>query len=175
MPRVSMVEGWWNRTRGNEPARHDQRPQGTRAQDPPVHSRGVIIRGHGENRRRSAGEPGVSGPVSGSHRLRLHLVMIPPGTRCQPHFHAGTESAVYVVSGEADVWHGTGLAKHSAVRAGDFIYIPPGTPHLAVNHGEVTSIAVVAGADPADLGESVVIELPRHLAGLLRYPLADGE
>jgi uncharacterized RmlC-like cupin family protein len=135
----------------------------------------VIIRGHGENCRRSVSEPGVSGPSSGSRDLRLHLVMIPPGTRCLPHLHAGTESAVYVVSGEADVWHGTGLAKRSAVRAGDFIYIPPGLPHLAVNRGEVTSIAVVARADPADQAEAVVIELPRHLAGLLSYPVAVGE
>lgn len=164
-----MVEGWRNRPRGNQPARHDQRAHGARAQD---HC--VIIRGHGENSRRSAGEPGVSGPMSGSHGLRLHLVMIPPGTRCQPHFHADAESAIYVVSGEADVWHGAGLAKRSMVRAGDFVYIPPGTPHLTVNRGEVTSIAVMAGADPADQGALVVIELPRHLAGLLSYPLAVG-
>jgi uncharacterized RmlC-like cupin family protein len=101
--------------------------------------------------------------------------MIPPGTRCLPHFHAGAESAIYVVSGEADMWHGTDLATRSPVRAGDFIYIPPGAPHLTVNRGEVTSIAVVARADPAEQPEPVVIELPRHLAGLLSYPVAVGE
>jgi uncharacterized RmlC-like cupin family protein len=135
----------------------------------------VIIRGHGENRRRSVGEPGVSGPVSGAHALRLHLVLIPPGTRCLPHFHAGAGSAVYMVSGEADVWHGTDLAKRSAVRAGDFLYVPPGAPHLAVNRGEVTSIAVVARTEPPDQAGPVVIELPRHLAVLLSYPVAIGE
>jgi len=98
--------------------------------------------------------------------------MIPPGTRCLPHFHAAAESAIYVVSGAADVWHGSGLAMRSAVRAGDLIYLPPGTPHLAVNHGEVTSIAVVARAGETDHGAPVVIELPRHLAGLLTYPVA---
>ena len=71
--------------------------------------------------------------------------MIPPGTRGLPHLH-GHETAGYVVSGEAEVWHGTGLIRRSVVRAGDFIYIPPGTPHLAVNRGDVTSIAVVARA-----------------------------
>ena len=76
--------------------------------------------------------------------------MIPPGTRGLPHFHADVETAIYVVSGEADVWHGPGLGKRSAVRAGDFIYVPPGTPHLAVNRGDVTSIAVVGRTDPAD-------------------------
>ncbi len=58
------------------------------------------------------------------------------------------------------------------MRAGDFIYIPPGTPHLAVNRGDVTSIAVVAESDAADGAGTVVIELPRHLAGLLSLPVA---
>jgi uncharacterized RmlC-like cupin family protein len=130
----------------------------------------------GEDCRRSEDQqPGVSGPSSGAQALRLHLVMIPPGTRGMPHFHAGHETAIYVVSGEAEVWHGTGLIKRSTVRAGDFIYVPPGTPHLAVNRGDVTSIAVVARTDPADQTAAVVIELPRHLAGLLSLPVGSGE
>jgi uncharacterized RmlC-like cupin family protein len=170
MLRVSKVDGWLNRPRGTAPVSPDLNTQGTRAQD---HC--VIIRSHGEDRRRTAGEPGVSGPSSDAKALRLHLVMIPPGTRGLPHFHADRESAVYMVSGEADVWHGTGLVRRSAVRAGDFIYVPPGTPHLAVNRGEVTSIAVVARNDPADQADAVVIGLPRHLTGLLSYPVAVGE
>lgn len=137
----------------------------------------MIIRSHGEDCRRSVGDqqPGGSGPSSGAHALRLHLAMIPPGTHGMPHYHAGRETAVYVVSGEADVWHGPGLVQRSAVRAGDFIYIPPGTPHLAVNRGDVTSIAVVACTDPADQPGAVVIELPGHLAGLSSYPVGWGE
>lgn len=170
MPRVSK-DGRLNRRRGIEPVRPDLRAQGARVQDPRVQSHGVVIRSHGENRRRSIGEPGVSGPSSGAHALRLHLVMIPPGTRGRPHFHAGRETAIYVVSGEADVWHGPGLARQSAIRAGDFLYIPPDTPHLAVNRGDVTSIAVVARTDPADQPGAIVIELPRHLSDLSSYPV----
>src|SRR5580692_752586 len=167
MLRVSMVDGWLNRPRGIEPVRPDLRAQGEC----------VIIRSHGEDCRRSVGDqqPGVSGPSSGAHALRLHLVMIPPGTRGMPHFHNDCETAIYVVSGEADVWHGTGLVNRSAVRSGDFIYIPPGTPHLTVNRGEVTSIAVVTRTGPADQADAVVIELPRHLTALLSYPVAVGE
>ena len=165
MPRVSVVDGWRSRPRGTEPARPDLHTQGKYG----------IIRSRGENRRRSVGEPGVSGPSPGVHELRLHLVIIPPGTRCPPHFHAAAESAIYVVSGAADVWHGSGLAKRAAVRAGDFIYLSPGTPHLTVNRGDVTSIAVVARVDPADHAEAAAVELPRHLAGLLTYPVAVGE
>ena len=100
--------------------------------------------------------------------------MIRPGTRGLPHFHDGRETAVYMVSGEAEVWHGAGLGKRTVVRAGDFIYVPPGAPHLAVNRGEVTSIAVVGRTDTPDQPGFVVIELPRHLAGLASYPVASG-
>jgi len=164
------MDGWLNRPRGTQPVRPDLRAQGARVQD-----QCVIIRSHGEDCRRSIGEPGVSGPSSGAHALRLHLAMIPPGTRGMPHFHADCETAIYVVSGEAEVWHGPGLHSRAAVRAGDFMYIPPGTPHLAVNRGDVTSIAVAARTDPADRASAVVIELPRHLAALLSYPVASGE
>jgi uncharacterized RmlC-like cupin family protein len=124
--------------------------------------------------------------------------MIPPGTRGLPHLH-GRETAGYVVSGVAEVWHGTGLVRRSVVRAGDFIYIPPGTPHLTVNRGDVTSIAVMArpcgeetaqrvsgdrvsdeqaGDEQASGQEeqdgSVAVELPRHLASLLCYPVGYG-
>ncbi len=172
MLRVSKVDGWLNRPRGTDAARPDLRAQGARVQD--------HWRDHPEPRRRLQAEcrgpaPGVSGPSPGQPALRLHLAMIPPGTRGTPHFHADRETAIYVVSGEADVWHGPGLVQRSAVRAGDFVYIPPGTPHLAVNRGDVTSIAVVARTDPADQPGAVVIELPRHLAGLSSYPVASGE
>jgi uncharacterized RmlC-like cupin family protein len=181
MLRVSIVDGRLNRPRGTEPARLDVHAQGARHQEYPVQDprsgNGVIVRSHGEDGRRSVGDqqPGGSGPSSGEPALRLRLVMIPPGTRGLPHFHADSETAIYLVSGEADVWHGPGLGKRSAVRAGDFIYVPRGTPHLAVNRGEVTSIAVVGRANPRDDPGDVVIELPRHLADLASYPVASGE
>jgi uncharacterized RmlC-like cupin family protein len=115
--------------------------------------------------------PGVS-VSAGARALGVRLIMMPPGTRGMPHFRADREIALYIVSGETEVWHGEGLVRRSTVRAGDFLYIPPGAPHLAVNRADVTSIAVEARDDPADEGGSVVIELPRHLAGLLSLPVA---
>jgi uncharacterized RmlC-like cupin family protein len=181
MLRVSKVEGRRNRPRDTEPARPDLRTPRTLGDCVIIQGLpGEKARGYqagGEDCRRSGRDqqPGVSGPSSGAQALRLHLVMIPPGTRGMPHFHAGHETAIYVVSGEAEVWYGTGLVKRSMVRAGDFVYIPPGTPHLAVNRGDVTSIAVAARTDPADQTAAVVIELPRHLASLLSLPVGSGE
>jgi len=152
MLRVSKVDDWLNR----QPTRRDLR-SGDDC---------VIIR--------SAGAPRAgAGAVSAGARARgVNLVMIPPGSRGMPHYHDGRETALYLVSGETEIWYGADLAKRSTVRPGDFIYIPPGTPHLAVNRGDVTSIAVVAESDPADDADTIVIELPRHLAGLLSLPVA---
>jgi uncharacterized RmlC-like cupin family protein len=152
MLRVSKVDEWLNR----QTTRRDVRAQGDC----------VIIRSAGGSR------PRVSGVAAGARALGLNLVMIPPGTRGMPHYHDGRETALYLISGETEVWYGGGLARRSTVRAGDFVYIPPGTPHLSVNRGDVTSIAVAAGSDPPDDAGTVVIELPRHLAGLLSLPVA---
>ena len=162
MLRVSKVDEWLNRPRDAERAH-----AGLRA-----HRDGVIIR----SGRLAGGPPPVSpaGPPGPGARVRLHLALIPPGTRGAPHFHAGHETAVYIVSGETEVWHGAGLARRSTARAGDVVCIPPGAPHLAVNRGEVTSIAVVARTGQQEQPAAVVLELPRHLAGLLSLPVAIG-
>jgi uncharacterized RmlC-like cupin family protein len=91
---------------------------------------------------------GVSNRSAGAQALCLHLVTIPPGTRGVPHVHEGHESAIYTVSGETEVWHGEGLTQRTVVRAGDFMYVPPGTPHLPVNRSDVMTVAVVARTDP---------------------------
>jgi uncharacterized RmlC-like cupin family protein len=115
---------------------------------------------------------GVTSQSAGARGLCLNLVMIPPGSRGMPHFHDGHETAIYTVSGQTEVWHGHGLVKRTVVRAGDFMYIPPGTPHLPVNRGDVTAIAVVARTDPTETESRVMVELPRHLADLLSLPVA---
>lgn len=118
---------------------------------------------------------------AGAPEPGLGLVMIPPGMRGIPHVHPGQGIALSTVSGEAEAWHGAGLARRSTVRAGDLLYLPPGTPYLTVNRADVTWIAVVARTDPADhdtgggSGDSTPIELPRHLAGLRGLPVAAGD
>jgi uncharacterized RmlC-like cupin family protein len=154
MLRVSKVDEWLHRA----PTRPDLS----------THGDCVLIRSAQDS------EPGtglgITDRSAGVQALCLQLVMIPPGSRGMPHFHPGHETALYTVSGQAEVWHGRGLVKRTVVRAGDFMYIPPGTPHLPVNRGDITAIAVVARTAPAD--GSVVVELPRHLAGLLSLPVA---
>jgi uncharacterized RmlC-like cupin family protein len=160
MLRVSKVEEWLHRA----PARPELS----------THSDVVIVRsGQSYDGKQGVSlTSGVTTQSAGAQALCLHLVMIPPGTRGMPHFHAGHESAIYTVSGETEVWHGDGLVKRTVVRAGDFMYVPPGTPHLPVNRGDAMTIAVVARTDPQEQESVVVVELPRHLAELLSLPVA---
>ena len=94
---------------------------------------------------------GVSRETVGSNALCMRLMMLPPGTRGTPHSHKGHESAIWVAMGEAEIWHGPGLCGRTVVHAGDFLYIPPGIPHLPVNRSETKMmVAVMARTDPAE-------------------------
>src|ERR1700678_478236 len=115
---------------------------------------------------------GVTSRSAAAHALCLHLVTIPPGTRGVPHFLVCHESAIYTVSGETEVWHGEGLQQCTVVKAGDFMYVPPGTPHLPVNRSDVMTIAVVARTDPEEQESVVTLTLPPHLADLSAIPVA---
>jgi uncharacterized RmlC-like cupin family protein len=172
MLRVSKVEDWLRRA----PTRPDLSTRGDCVIIRSSEGRGSIPgSGNGAD---ISHEPiktltmGISGQTAGSQALRLQLVMIPPGTRGMPHFHADHESAIYTVSGETEIWHGNGLVKRTVMRAGDFMYVPPGTPHLAVNRSDVMTIAVTASTDPEEREDVVVVELPRHLADVLSFPVA---
>lgn len=99
---------------------------------------------------------GISAETAGARGLCLHTVVIPPGGRAKAHLHEHHESAIYLVSGEAEVWWGEGLARHDVLAAGDFVHIPAGVPHLPGNPGAEPAVAVVARTDPNEQ-ESVVL------------------
>ena len=100
---------------------------------------------------------GVSAQNTGARHLCLHVLVLPPGGRAVAHLHENHESAIYLVEGEADVWWGEGLAEHGVMSAGDFMYIPPGVPHLPANRSATHDArAVIARTDPNEQ-ESVVL------------------
>jgi uncharacterized RmlC-like cupin family protein len=116
---------------------------------------------------------GVSRDTVGSKALCMRLMMLPPGTRGTPHSHNGHESAIWVAMGEAEIWHGPGLCGRTVVHAGDFLYIPPGIPHLPVNRSETRMmVAVMARTDPAERESVILCDLPPHLNGLFSVPVA---
>ena len=101
--------------------------------------------------------PGISAETAGSSGLHLQLVRLPPGARAKAHLHEAHETAVYGLSGRSGMWFGPKLEEHLEVGAGDFLYIPPGVPHLPYNPSDTEPcLAVIARTDPNDQ-ESVVL------------------
>ena len=107
---------------------------------------------------------GVSAQSVGSVGLCAHLLEIPPGVRAKAHRHVGHETAIYVIEDETEVWFGGDLTEHAVANAGDFVYIPPGVPHVPVNTSDtVWAKALVARTDP---NEQESVELLPHLDDL---------
>jgi uncharacterized RmlC-like cupin family protein len=94
---------------------------------------------------------GISGQSAGSQGLSMHLVVIPPGARSEPHLHEGHETAIYVLQGRVETLYGHALAQSVVSEPGDFLFIPPGVPHVAVNLSDTEPArAVVARNDAAE-------------------------
>lgn len=107
---------------------------------------------------------GVSAETAGARHLCMHLLTIPPGGRARPHLHREHESAIYVLSGEAGMWFGDGLTEHVLTRAGDFVYIPAGVPHLPYNRSDAAPcVAVVARTDPSSQESVELVPEPEHV------------
>ncbi|WP_051549339.1 cupin domain-containing protein [Nocardioides sp. URHA0032] len=81
----------------------------------------------------------MSAQSVGSVGLCAHLLAIPPGVRAKAHRHAGHETAIYVIEGETEVWYGEDLVEHAVAGTDDFVYIPPGVPHVPVNTSDELS------------------------------------
>lgn len=93
----------------------------------------------------------------GAKGICMHLLTIPPGGHANAHLHEAHESAIYVLSGQAEMRFGDGLKGHAVVRAGEFVYIPAGVPHLPYNTSDTEPCtAVIARTDPNEQ-ESVVL------------------
>jgi uncharacterized RmlC-like cupin family protein len=94
---------------------------------------------------------GISGETVGARGLSMHVVVIPPGARSEPHSHQGYETAIYVLQGRVETRYGPGLAQSVTSEAGDFLFIPPDTPHEAINLSSTQPArAIVSRNDPAE-------------------------
>ncbi|MCG8349074.1 MAG: cupin domain-containing protein [Chloroflexales bacterium] len=106
---------------------------------------------------------GISTESVGSQGSCMHLLRLPPGARAKAHLHEQHETAIYVLSGEAEMWYGEQLEQHVVVQAGDFLYIPAGIPHLPFNPYQHEAVAVIARTDP---NEQESVRLLPELDGL---------
>ena len=109
---------------------------------------------------------GISGQTVGARGLSMHLVVIPPAARAEPHLHIGYETGIYVLEGTVLTRWGKTLEHEVISQAGDFLFIPPGVPHEAINLSATEPArAVVARNHPA---EQDLVEL--YVAGAEPVP-----
>jgi len=101
-------------------------------------------------------EPGVSTETVGSQVLFLGVVTLPAGARTRAHVHERHETALYLLSGELEIWTGDQLQHREAVRPGDYIYIPANVLHVAVNRGDKPAVCIGTRNEPT-AQESVVL------------------
>ena len=94
---------------------------------------------------------GISGETVNATGLSMHLVVIPPGARAEPHLHVGYETGIYVMEGTVCTRWGPHLEHEVISKAGEFLFVPPGVPHEAINLSATEPArAVVARNDPAE-------------------------
>ena len=100
----------------------------------------------------------ISAESVGSQGVWFGSITLGPGARTKAHYHEAHETAMYVVSGEADMWFGEGLQEHDIIRAGEYLYIPAGVSHVAVNRSQTEPVVVVASRTDPNEQESVVLQ-----------------
>ena len=102
--------------------------------------------------------PGISSATVGARALWLGSVTLPPGGgRTRAHIHEHHESAFYLVTGvEVELWSGDRLQRRDVARPGDYLHIPAGVAHVAVNRSDAPAVFIGARSDPNEQ-ESVVM------------------
>jgi uncharacterized RmlC-like cupin family protein len=117
-----------------------------------VSGRIVVVRsGERAQRQRLDYVVGVSASVCGARGLSLSYVVVPPGAVSEPHYHDGYETAIYQLEGQVETRYGPELAESVVTGPGDFLFVPPGVPHQAVNLSATErAVAIIARNDSND-------------------------
>jgi len=119
----------------------------------------AVVRGGGSQvaEQGSVYKQGIGAQSVGSRALWLGEVSLPAGARTRAHRHEGHETALLMTAGEEiEIWSGAALECCERVRPGDYLFIPAGVPHVAVNRGGSEARFIGARNDP-NANESVLL------------------
>ena len=103
---------------------------------------------------------GICDTTSPARGLSLNLVIVPPGAVAEPHFHDGFETAIYQLEGRVETRYGTRLENAVVTEPGDFLFIPAGVPHQAVNLSAAERAVGLVARNNASEQERVVLYDP---------------
>jgi len=102
----------------------------------------------------------VSGTTVGSEKVWMGQAHVGPGMNSGNHHHGDSETAIYVVSGHpVFVFAKDGEEIRLTPEPGDYIFVPPWTPHREENPGVEEAVVVLARSSQ----EAIVVNLPGSL------------
>jgi uncharacterized RmlC-like cupin family protein len=102
----------------------------------------------------------VSGQTVGAEKVWMGQTHVGPRTASANHHHGDTETAIYVVSGSPVFVFAEGDREvRLTPEPGDYVFVPPFTPHREENPGEDEAVVVIARSSQ----EAVVVNLPGGL------------
>jgi uncharacterized RmlC-like cupin family protein len=102
----------------------------------------------------------VSSRTVGSERVWMGQTSVGPRTASGNHHHGDSDTAIYVVSGHpVFVFAEDGEEVRLTPVPGDYVFVPPFTPHREENPGADEAVVVLARSSQ----EAIVVNLPGPL------------
>lgn len=102
----------------------------------------------------------ISTNTVGSSKLWMGETHVRPAMKSGDHHHGDSETAIYVVSGAPEfVFYDSGTEREVriATEPGDYVFVPPFTPHREENNDPHTEAVVVISRSTQ---EAIVVNLP---------------
>ena len=102
----------------------------------------------------------ISGHRVGSEKLWMGETHVGPSQRSGDHHHGEAETAIYVVSGHPEfvfLDEHTGAETRLCPEPGDYVFVPPYTPHREENNSPDEPAVVVLARSTQ---EAIVVNLP---------------
>jgi uncharacterized RmlC-like cupin family protein len=104
----------------------------------------------------------VSSRTVGSERVWMGQTSVGPRTASGNHHHGDSETAIYVVSGHpVFVFAEDGEEVRLTPEPGDYVFVPPFTPHREENPEDDEAVVVLARSSQ----EAIVVNVPGSLTG----------
>jgi uncharacterized RmlC-like cupin family protein len=104
----------------------------------------------------------ISGRTVGSRKVWMGETHVAPRTASANHHHGESETAIYVASGHpVFVFAENGREVRLTPEPGDYVFVPPFTPHREENPGDDEAVVVIARSSQ----EAIVVNLPGGLTG----------
>ena len=102
----------------------------------------------------AAGQPVRAERLGASASVSYHFIQLAPGAGERPHLHAQHDLVVMLLRGSGIQW----IRDQSlALKAGDSVVVPAGTPHRFVNTGDNPAAAFIVFSPPHDGSDQVFL------------------